>query len=125
MNLGQAIQSGFQKYANGSGRASRSEYWYWLLFSTLIQVAADLVTGAQSMLSIVVTLALLLPSVAVGIRRLHDIDRLGWFMLLWLIPIIGWIVLIYWACGKGTTGENRFGPDPLAVTSESPVAVNS
>jgi hypothetical protein len=53
-------------------------------------------------------------SVAVGIRRLHDIERAGWWQLLWLVPLIGWIVLIVWACTKGTAGENRFGADPLA-----------
>ncbi len=114
MNFGQAIQAGFRNYANGSGRASRSEYWYWTLFATLAQVATDIATGSErSVIAIVVTLALLLPSVAVGIRRLHDIDKTGWLLLLWMIPIVGWIVLLIWACRPGTAGPNRFGPGPL------------
>lgn len=126
MNFIQAIQSGFRHYVDFNGRASRSEYWYWMLFTTLVQIVADILGGSeQSPVALVVTLVLLLPSLAVGARRLHDIDRTGWWQLLWLVPLIGWIVLIVWACTKGTTGENRFGGDPLgppdsaAVTSRA------
>ena len=114
MNFGQAIQAGFRNYVNFEGRARRSEYWYWVLFVTLVQLVMDLVAGSDdSAAAVVATLGLLLPSLAVSVRRLHDIDKSGWFLLLWFIPLIGWIVLIVWACRRGTVGPNRFGPDPF------------
>jgi uncharacterized membrane protein YhaH (DUF805 family) len=122
MSFTDAIKTGFQKYIGFSGRAARSEYWYWVLFLLLLQIVAWLIdmtlfgfntTGVNPIGSIL-SLATLLPSLAVSIRRLHDIDRVGWWVLLALIPVIGAIVLIYWACLRGTVGANRFGPDPLA-----------
>lgn len=126
MNFGQAIQAGFRNYVNFEGRARRSEYWYWGLFSALAQLAANLMSGSdESLPSTLVALGLLLPSISVGVRRLHDIDKSGWFLLLWFIPLIGWIVLIVWACRKGTPGPNRFGADPfegLPATVGAPAA---
>jgi uncharacterized membrane protein YhaH (DUF805 family) len=122
MGFTDAIKTGFQKYIGFSGRAARSEYWYWVLFLLLLQIVAWLIdmtlfgfntTGVNPIGSIL-SLATLLPSVAVSVRRLHDIDRAGWWVLLSFIPVIGWIVVIYWACLRGTVGANRFGPDPLA-----------
>jgi len=122
MGFTDAIKTGFQKYIGFRGRAARSEYWYWVLFVILVQIVAWLIdmtlfgfntTGVNPIGSIL-SLATLLPSLAVSIRRLHDIDRVGWWVLLALIPVIGAIVLIYWACLRGTVGANRFGPDPLA-----------
>jgi uncharacterized membrane protein YhaH (DUF805 family) len=121
MGFTDAIKTGFQKYIGFSGRAARSEYWYWALFILLLQIVAWLIdmtlfgfntTGVNPIGSIA-SLATFLPGLAVSIRRLHDIDRVGWWVLLALIPLIGWIVLIYWACLRGTVGANRFGPDPL------------
>ena len=60
------------------------------------------------------SLAVGLPLVASGVRRLHDVDRTSWWVLLWLVPIVGWIILIIWACQRGAAGSNRFGADPLA-----------
>jgi uncharacterized membrane protein YhaH (DUF805 family) len=57
-------------------------------------------------------LVMLLPGLAVGARRLHDVDKTAWLLLLWLVPIIGWALLIYWACQPGTAGDNRYGPPP-------------
>jgi uncharacterized membrane protein YhaH (DUF805 family) len=119
MNFGQAIASVLGKYATFSGRAPRSEYWYFVLFSILVSGAAsilDLVLFPRwtdiSPLSSLLSLALFLPSLAVGIRRLHDVDRSGWWTLL-VFTVIGVFVLLYWACIRGTPGPNRFGPDPL------------
>jgi uncharacterized membrane protein YhaH (DUF805 family) len=121
MNFGQAIQSGFRNYVNFNGRAMRSEYWYWTLFAVLLQLAVEMVTdGEVSWISGLVSLALFLPSLSVSIRRLHDIDKSGWWFLLWFVPIVGWIVMIYWACRKGTDGANRFGPDPVIATPAEP-----
>ena len=121
MNFWQAIASGFPNYVKFSGRASRSEYWFWFLFVLLGDLAAQILdagisfiqASAASLLVVVFYLVTLLPSLAVSIRRLHDIDRTGWWLLLFFIPLVGGIVLIVWFCFKGTSGYNRFGPDPL------------
>ena len=121
MSFLQAIGSGFRNYASFSGRAVRSEYWYFALFVVIALVVAQILDVSLFPLHLVVrgvgpldtltTLALLLPSLAVAVRRLHDIDRTGWWALLYL-TIIGTLVLIYWACQRGTAGANRFGPEP-------------
>ena len=97
----------------------------WVLFSVLANLASNIVDAyvispalglppfgehSAQPLSLVVSLALLLPGLAVSVRRLHDIDRSGWWVLIAFIPIIGLIVLIYWYVQPGTAGENRFGP---------------
>ncbi len=123
MNFQQAIASCFTNYATFAGRAARSEYWYWLLFTVIVSIVLGvvdvLIFGAPSPdspgiqpLSTLFSLGVLLPGIAVGVRRLHDVDRNGWWMLIPL-TIIGIIPLIYWICIKGTTGANRFGDDPL------------
>jgi uncharacterized membrane protein YhaH (DUF805 family) len=118
MTFGQAIASGFQNYVNFSGRAPRSEYWYWTLFVILVSIGtyfidtmifSDMEMGPTNTLA---GLALFLPGIAVAVRRLHDIDRTGWWFLL-VFTLIGVILLIIWACMRGTVGPNRFGPDPL------------
>ncbi len=121
MGFKDTISYCFRNYVGFSGRAARSEYWYWVLFVLLLQIVAWLIdmtlfgfnTTGVNPIGVIVSLATLLPGLAVSVRRLHDIDRLGWWVLLGLIPVIGWIVLIYWACLRGTVGANRFGPDPL------------
>jgi len=122
MNFTQAISSGFQNYINFTGRAARSEYWFWTLFTVLVSIVASLIDLGLfrsfdfSPLSTIVSLGTLLPSVAVGVRRLHDLDRTGWWLLL-VITVIGAIVLLVWFCMRGTAAPNRFGPDPLAGTA--------
>jgi uncharacterized membrane protein YhaH (DUF805 family) len=121
MGFKEAITHGFQNYVGFSGRAARSEYWYWVLFIVLLSIVALLIdltlfgfnTTGVNPISVIVSLATLLPNLAVSVRRLHDIDRSGWWVLLVLIPLIGGIVLIVWACMRGTVGTNRFGPDAL------------
>ena len=104
MTFGESIQTCFSKYAEFSGRASRSEYWWWFLFVFLATMAASVVNDKVSALF---SIAVMLPGLAVGTRRLHDIDKSGWFQLLFLIPVIGWIILIYWAAQEGKE-PNRF-----------------
>ena len=91
MNFGQSITSCFSQYATFSGRASRSEFWWFFLFQILVSVAASMVSEKLSGL---VSLGLLLPALAVGARRLHDIGRSGWWQLL-LITVIGLLVLVF------------------------------
>jgi uncharacterized membrane protein YhaH (DUF805 family) len=116
MNFGDAIKSGFSNYVNFSDRACRSEYWFWTLFTIICTIVAYVIDAGIGLpvTRTLLELATLLPSLAVAVRRLHDVDRSGWWILLFLIPIIGAIVLIVWFCTQGTDGENRFGPDPLA-----------
>ncbi|HWZ10698.1 MAG TPA: DUF805 domain-containing protein [Xanthobacteraceae bacterium] len=116
MNFGEAIASGFSNYVNFSSRAARSEYWYWVLFNVLAQVVTEIIDNAvigMSVTTAIFSLAVLLPGIAVAARRLHDVDRTGWWLLLAFVPVIGLIVLVIWFCTKGTDGSNRFGPDPL------------
>ena len=112
MDFFTAIKTCFRKYADFTGRATRSEFWWFVLFLFL----ADIVLLAiLHILWLIFTVGVLLPRIAVAVRRLHDIDRSGWWILLALIPLVGAIVLIIWYCTKGTAGANRFGPDRLAA----------
>ena len=110
-----------RKYTVFSGRSRRSEYWYFVLFNTLIIVAltvVDVATGMYSikgevgLLSGIYSLAVFIPSFAVTVRRLHDTDRSGWWVLLAVVPIVGVIVLIVFFATDGTPGANRFGEKP-------------
>ena len=122
MNFTDAVASGFRHYATFSGRASRSEYWYWVLFImiggivTLILDHAVFSDSDFSPLNTIFNLVTFLPSLAVGVRRLHDIGRTGWWVLI-ALTIIGVIVLIVWACQKSDPGPNAYGPEPVARTS--------
>ncbi len=104
MTFGESIRTCFSKYAMFDGRASRSEYWWFFLFTFLASAALGYISQTLSGLF---SLGILLPSLAVGVRRLHDIDKSGWFLLLSFIPIIGWIILIFWATQEGKE-PNRF-----------------
>jgi uncharacterized membrane protein YhaH (DUF805 family) len=118
MNFVEAISSGFRNYVNFSTRASRSEYWYWVLFTLILGVVTSIIDSivfgysSISPINVIASLATLLPSIGVAVRRLHDIDRTGWWLLI-AFTIIGVILLIVWDCFKGTSGSNRFGPNPL------------
>ena len=119
MDFTSAIKSCFGKYATFSGRACRSEYWYFYLFYVIIIMATQFVDSVVigsniNFLTLIWSIAVFLPQIAVAVRRLHDIDRTGWWILLGLIPLIGAIILIVWTCKRGTAGSNRFGADPLA-----------
>ena len=124
MGFGEAIKTCFRKYVDFKGRARRPEYWWWTLFNVLLSIPLALVdvaiegAGGPAVLSNLVNLALFLPSLAVGVRRLHDTDRRGWWLLLWLIPLIGWIIIIVFLCQRGTDGANRFGSDDSNVAAE-------
>jgi uncharacterized membrane protein YhaH (DUF805 family) len=119
MTFRDAIRAGFANYVNFSGRAGLGEFWYWVLFTILVGIVTSIVDARWfpdlypiTPLSDLFTLATLLPGLAVSVRRLHDIDRSGWWILLGLIPLIGTIVLIVWWVQRGTPGPNRFGPNP-------------
>ncbi len=130
MTFQESIKTCLSKYVTFSGRAQRSEFWWFVLFSFVgsivlswvdialfgsTTVSPGSISGSTDtpVLSGLFSLALLLPSISVTVRRLHDLDKSGWWFWLWLIPLIGWIILIVWYATGGVRGENRFGPDPL------------
>ena len=104
------------KYVTFSGRAGRSEYWFFALFNFLAGLIAGIidsaVMGDKGILSLIVLLGLFLPGMSVGIRRLHDIGKSGWWLLISLIPLIGIIVLIVFYCQKSDSETNEYGPPP-------------
>ncbi len=117
MSFGEAVRSGFDHYVKFDGRASRPAFWWWALFGILVYVAAAIIDGAvlgSPILVILAYVALLLPGLSVAIRRLHDTDRRGWWILIGVIPIIGTIVLLIFYLEKSNPTENRFGPPPPA-----------
>lgn len=93
MTFFDSIKICLKKYVTFNGRASRPEYWYWTLFALLASIIAG-IFGER--ISSAVSILLFLPSIAVAARRLHDIDRSGWWQLIALIPVVGWIVMLYW-----------------------------
>ncbi|MEU0672792.1 DUF805 domain-containing protein [Streptomyces sp. NPDC006172] len=103
-----------KKYAVFGGRARRQEYWMFTLFSLIISIVLAIVDAVigSNILGIIYTLAVLLPSVGVTIRRLHDTDRSGFWLFIVLVPLIGAIVLIVFLAGEGKRGPNEYGPDP-------------
>ncbi|HYP69735.1 MAG TPA: DUF805 domain-containing protein [Variovorax sp.] len=106
MSFVQAVQVCLRKYVDFSGRAVRSEFWWFALFQLIVIVGASMIGET---VGDVVALALVLPSLAVGARRLHDIGKSGWFLLLHLLPIIGILVLIFFWVQRGQTESNEYG----------------
>lgn len=123
MPFGEAISDGFSKYVTFNGRSSRSAFWWWTLFYVLVIIGASIVDAAieTSVVSGLAWLVLFLPNLAVLVRRLHDTDRSGWWVLIGLIPLVGAIVLIVFACtDSGPPNKYGDGPDgrgDLTVTS--------
>lgn len=131
MNFVDAVKSAYRNYVNFSGRSVRSEYWWFYLFYIIaiivimiIEVRLGLGQGSYGAvdggfsvnmsggpLSIIWLLVNFIPSLAVGVRRLHDTDRSGWRLFIVLIPLVGAILLIVWLAKKGTSGANRFGEE--------------
>ena len=101
MTFQESIQVCFKKYADFTGRASRSEFWWFMLFLFLVSAGASMISQIVSGLF---SLATLVPSLAAGARRLHDTNRSGWLQLLWIVPVIGWIIVIVFLVQE-TKGE--------------------
>lgn len=107
----------FRRYLDFGGRSNRGEYWYWVLDSILISIVLSFVDQALfggfgdnvNVLGGIWGLATFIPSIALGVRRLHDIGRTGWWLLIILVPVIGFLVLLYFAVQPPEDGENRFG----------------
>lgn len=113
----ESVKACFTRYATFSGRARRPEFWWFALFSFLANIVVTVVEfaifgyyGDFSPLSTLFSLAMIIPSFAVGARRLHDTGRSGWWQLIVLIPLVGWIILIIWLATRGEEGPNAYGP---------------
>jgi uncharacterized membrane protein YhaH (DUF805 family) len=107
-----------KKYAVFTGRARRKEYWMFSLINAVITILIMIiegVVGSPSILGTIYGLAVLLPAIAVSVRRLHDTDRTGWWLLIALIPIIGAIVVLVFMVLDSQEGENQYGPNPKAA----------
>jgi len=142
MNPIQAVSLGFRGYVDFKGRSSRSEFWWWVLFATIVSMAAiilDNALGTQGslylnppnggrvilgLLHILVGLGLFLPYLAVSVRRLHDRGRSGFWLFLVLVPIIGVILLIVWYAMRGNEGTNNYGPHPSTKLDDGTPSVS-
>jgi uncharacterized membrane protein YhaH (DUF805 family) len=114
MTFGTAVSSVLTQYTGFSGRARRSEFWWYTLFAFVVYLVVALVDAVlnTTLLGLIVSLGLLLPTLAVTVRRLHDTGRSGWWILISLIPLVGAIVLLVFECSDSEPGPNRFGPSP-------------
>ena len=159
-NFIDAIKLGFQNYFKFKGRSTRSEYWWWVLFIVLAGIPLTLIDRGLSpydydnqngVLSGLFELATLIPSLSLGVRRLHDINKSGWWLLMWLsslliIPIIllvvmgiwlwfillliipmtvPMIILLVWAAKRGETNTNKYGPDPQQDVPSQTLTLNT
>lgn len=107
MTFGKAIATCFAKYVDFSGRASRPEFWWFYLFTILLGWGSMLVDSSQ-VLYVIINLAVLLPALAAGSRRLHDSNRSGWWQLI-MLTVIGFVPLVIWLASKGSDQENQYG----------------
>ncbi len=119
MTMTEAVKSVLSQYLGFSGRARRSEYWYFTLFNFIVGCILGILTrfiGLFSIVSTLYSLAVLLPGIAVCVRRLHDIGKCGWWYFLVFIPIVGSIILIVWFCKDSEDGDNQYGPNPKEMS---------
>jgi len=111
-----------KNYAGFSGRATRTEYWMFVLFNFIISIITRLIDQlllkGLPVISTLYSLAVLVPAFAVGARRLHDIGKTGWWQLIGIIPILGWIVLIIYFCTDTQDKENAYGSNPKDFIQE-------
>jgi len=118
MNFTQAVSTCLRQYANFNGRAARPEFWWFALFQFVAFFVASVISP---FLYGLVALGLLLPALGVGARRLHDVGRSAWWMLIALIPLVGAVLLIYWAVQPGEPGSNAYG----APVSDAPALIEA
>ena len=111
MNFTESIQTCYKKFFDFSGRASKSEYWWFQLFQIIIYVLSFLFQGDLALLFSIAVIANLIPIYAAAVRRIHDSNKSGWFVLLSFIPIIGLYVFVL-LVQDGSKGKNRFGAKP-------------
>ena len=118
MSFVESIQTVLGKYCVFQGRARRSEYWWFTLaYSVVSGILSGLAQNSTlfAVISGIFSLALLLPSLGVNVRRLHDVNKSGWWILIVLIPLVGWIIDIVWCVKDSDPGDNQFGPNPKGM----------
>ena len=109
MDFATAVRTCLNKYVTFSGRAPRSEYWWWTLFAIIanvVAVAIDAAVIGMPAIQVIVGLGLWLPAISVIVRRLHDLGKSGWWYWIALVPVVGFLVLLYWFVTRGTVGPN-------------------
>lgn len=114
MDIQQSVKTVLKNYANFEGRSGRPEYWWWALAYFIAYIAVAFIGGVVGMANLLVGvlgLALIIPNIAVGMRRFHDIGKSGWWLLIGLIPFLGWIALIYFFV-QPSLGPNQYGEGP-------------
>lgn len=109
MDFKTAVITCLTKYVDFTGRASKAEFWWFFLFQIVVSVVLSMVL---SLIGTISALALLLPGLGAGVRRLHDIGKSGWWILVGLIPIVGWLIAIYWAIQPSQPDSNNWGAPP-------------
>lgn len=128
MTFQQAVATCFSKYATFEGRAPRSEYWWWMVFLlagnfaiTFLEASIIGIAGnGPPLMSGIFSLAVFLPHLAVLVRRLHDTNRSGFWFFIAFVPLVGWLILLYFLIIEGTRGPNDYGPDPIGVRHGRP-----
>ncbi|MEO7547977.1 MAG: DUF805 domain-containing protein [Ramlibacter sp.] len=105
-DIQKSVRTCLTKYADFKGRGARPEFWWFMLALLIVSIIVGMVSDKLAM---VFSLATLVPSLSAGARRLHDTDKSGWFQLIWIIPVLGWAVMIYLLAQRGTAGDNKYG----------------
>jgi len=126
MGFADAVKAFFSNYVKFDGRSRRSEYWWPQLFIFLVSLVIGVLTGILgetigglfAIIALVFQLAVLIPTISVSVRRLHDHDKSGWWLLIALVPIVGALYLLFLFVTRGTSGPNRFGADPYGQSTE-------
>ena len=113
MTFTESVSTCLKKYFVFEGRASRSEYWWFQLIVSPSYFISEVLDNEISFFFLGITLFTLIPAISAGVRRLHDTNRSGFFILISFIPFIGGLVLLFLLIPEGTRGKNKFGPDPL------------
>lgn len=132
MGMIEYFKLAINRYSDFEGRSRRSEYWYFVLAQFVLSLGVGIVIGlvgamsnSLAMLSLAVyviaSLALIVPGIAVAIRRMHDLGYSGWMLLIGLIPFLGGFVLLYFMCTEGEPGANKWGPNPKAVAQPADI----
>lgn len=122
MSFPDAVRTALSKYATFSGRARRSEYWWFTLFTVTVYIATSIIDAVigKDIVTLLAYLALLLPGLAVTVRRLHDTSRSGWWILIGIVPLVGAIVLIVFQVQDSHPGTNAYGPSPKSHGEYAP-----
>ena len=124
MTFSESVSTCLKKYFVFEGRASRSEYWWFQLIVSPSYFISTFLENEISYLFLGITLFTLIPAISAGVRRLHDTNRSGFFLLISFIPFIGGLVLLFFLIPVGTKGKNRFGPDPLKRVTRKRIKKN-